>query len=217
MELIEALKSFNRKERYWLIRNSFGKKSEKLDRKFLDSLEGQLSITVPENAWWAMDYHLDWLCAGLMETFEYDKSTTGYFKGGIPQVAEEEMSKKLIYGQQQDIDLIVAFKDSTITHLILIEAKGVTGWNNAQLESKARRLKNIFGDAGDYFKNVIPHFVTISPTSPSDSVDILKFPSWMKNDKKELRWILLNIPSNLKAVTRCDAGGTASKDGVCWK
>jgi hypothetical protein len=61
MTLVKALEKFNRKERYWLIRSALGESSEKLDSKFCDLIYGKHSIEVPEDAWWAMDYHLDWL------------------------------------------------------------------------------------------------------------------------------------------------------------
>ena len=54
---------------------------------------------------------------------------------------------------QQDIDLLVAFDYKTagavITHLVLIEAKAYLGWNNAQLDEKADRLRKIFGEDGN--------------------------------------------------------------------
>ena len=199
MKLVQALQCFNRKERFWLIKKALGGKSETFDRKFINSLDGELSIKVPKNAWWAMDYHLDWLRESLMKTLEHDIINADRLKNGVSQSAEEEKCEKLIRRKVQDIDLILVFEDNATTHIILIEAKGVTGWKNRQLVSKANRLKDIFGEAGTYFEKVTPHFVTTSPTRPSDRVKTGKFPNWMKNDKGKLRWIPLSIPSDLEA------------------
>ncbi len=47
-----------------------------------------------------------------------------------------------------------------MTHLIMCECKAKTGWNNKQLISKAIRLRNIFGDNGKKYHNVvIPYFL----------------------------------------------------------
>ena len=52
--------------------------------------------------------------------------------------------KDLVVGNQEDIDLLIAFEKQAKTHLVLVEAKGGTAWGNDQLRSKASRLQHIF-------------------------------------------------------------------------
>ena len=65
--------------------------------------------------------------------------------------------------------------------MIFLEAKGVTGWSNNQMKSKAKRLLQIFGDEyGSSWKHhVIPHFAIISPFE-SKKLDCDSWPDWMK-------------------------------------
>ena len=84
-----------------------------------------------------MDYHLDWLHAGLFLA--------------LPENDEEGVhlnTETVASDNQEDIDLLVAFEAEDITHLILIEAKAATGWTNKQTLSKAERLQRIFGKDG---------------------------------------------------------------------
>ena len=57
-----ALQKFNRKERFWVIRNAFGGQVEYLCPEFLvrlnDALSGRIGDRLDrETAWWAIDYH----------------------------------------------------------------------------------------------------------------------------------------------------------------
>ena len=73
--LQQALEQFNRKERYWLLREALGGgSSQKLSSNFLGKLASALGIgTIDDsNAWWAMDYHIDWL-VGALSLFDASK------------------------------------------------------------------------------------------------------------------------------------------------
>jgi hypothetical protein len=148
MTLVEALRKFNRKERYWLIRNALGENSEKLDPKFRESLDEALSIQVREDAWWAMDYHLDWLVGAL---YLFSKGE------GVAYEKQCNSNPRLVNGTQEDVDLIIAF-DKT---LIFIEAKGDAGWDDKQLNSKIGRLQNIADKK--YFEGVETYFIFMAP------------------------------------------------------
>ena len=59
-----------------------------------------------------MDYHLDWIHAGL------------FLSGSTNQLNKvHENSGPIVTANQEDIDLLVAFEDSGVTHLLMIEAK----------------------------------------------------------------------------------------------
>lgn len=155
MTLVEALRKFNRKERYWLIRNALGENSEKLDPKFRESLEGALSIQVPENAWWAMDYHLDWLVGALHLSI---------CKGeGAAYKRQCDKNQELVKGTQEDVDLVIAFEKT----LIFIEAKGDAGWDDRQVNSKIGRLQNIADKK--YFEGLETYFIFMAPKNLLDN------------------------------------------------
>ena len=121
MNLVQALERFNRKERYWLIQAALGPAARHLDAAFRDGLQAATGVEVPADAWWAMDYHLDW-GVGAMAML------SGPSNGRGPHANAE----RLVEGTQEDIDLVVAFGET----LILIEAKGESSWSNAQFHSR---------------------------------------------------------------------------------
>ena len=67
--LVEALERFNRKERNLLVRDATGNKASLLQgsppfrRRIADALG--LQDEIPDDAWWATDYHIAWLAGAL--------------------------------------------------------------------------------------------------------------------------------------------------------
>ncbi|HXG36429.1 MAG TPA: hypothetical protein VNL15_05625 [Dehalococcoidia bacterium] len=203
--VIEHLQSFNRKERFYLISMALGNSTFKLSLDFCKKINKEFSLQLPEHCFVAMDYHLDWLYAGLVLS-----THTGELKP-FANASKDEIS-----GTQQDIDLIVAYEDEKLnTHIILLEAKGATSFSNAQMRSKAERLTAIFGEEeGRRWPNVIPHFALASPRRPSQLL-FDSWPRWMANGQ-QLRWIQMDLPVGLKSVERCDPHGKASRLGTHW-
>ena len=132
--LVGLLQQFNRKERYWLLADALGVPFRALDPNYRQRLADVLGFDVPANAWWALDYHFDWLHAALCCAPEY-KPELGLKRLNVRNVDNQQT----IRGTHEDTDLIIAF-DQTI---ILVEAKGVTGWKNGQMGSKAKRLMEL--------------------------------------------------------------------------
>lgn len=151
--LSDTLSVFNRKERYWLLRNAIGESFENLGEGFRGRLNDMLGFSVPREAWWAMDYHFDWLAAGI---YCYAKNINlaenvrnPSFKPELMRLAIEDVDlpdkhnefirvdKSLLTATQEDIDLIISF-DETI---ILIEAKADSAWNSKQYVSKLNRMR----------------------------------------------------------------------------
>ncbi|MFQ5825771.1 MAG: hypothetical protein ACE5IA_00305 [Dehalococcoidia bacterium] len=202
-KIINNLKAFNRKERFFLIGMALGNTEFRLSRGFRDAIEQKLHLNVPEDAFAAMDYHLDWIYASLFLALK------------AKPVQVHQNTNNLITATQEDIDFIIAFEMGNAHHLILLEAKGVMGFNNRQLASKAQRLKEIFGDQGKCWPGVVPHFAIVSPKEPV-RLNTSDWPSWMKPDNK-VRWIELAIPKGLKRLTRCEENGRPSNSGKWWK
>ena len=186
-KLLSYLEQFNSKERFFLVRQILGNPKFTLAEDFLKELS-DIGLNVPKNAFSAMDYHLDWLYASL------------YLAENNEESEEFDNLDQIIKGQQEDIDWLIAFEDNDKHHIILIEAKGVTGWSKPQMQSKAERLKNIFNNC---LVNIIPHFVIMSPYKPThEELDDERWVDWMKEPKR--KWINLKISEQLFCVQRCD-------------
>lgn len=63
---LEAIMAFNRKERYHLIRHAVTGGPWSLTDAFRSELERETGAgRIPDNAYVAMDYHLNWIAAAL--------------------------------------------------------------------------------------------------------------------------------------------------------
>jgi hypothetical protein len=129
-----------------------------------------------------MDYHLDWIYASLYLTARADDDAI-----------HVNTSRKQISATQEDVDLLVAFEVGGVFHLIMLEAKGATGWTNRQLAQKASRLRAIFGDSGTSWQSAVPHFVIASPVESSRLLSA-DWPGWM-TDKGRPVWLPMQMPS----------------------
>ena len=198
-DLIELLESFNRKERYFLLKQALG--DFQLSGDFRRELGNVIKLTIPSGVFAAMDYHLDWLTAALY-AYEFDDVDRRF----------DNAQQQIIKGNQEDIDLVVAFKANTQYHVVLVEAKGATGWTNGQMRSKAARLQQIFGPEGDRYLGVVPHFCLVSPRPPQQ-LRADEWPRWMSNDDESYIWLPLDFAEDRRMVTRCDASGKRSADG----
>ena len=208
--LIENLQIFNRKERFAVIQNVYGKESDvvTLSEQFRMKLYKSLDEDppVPSSCFLATDYHLDWIEVALTRTENTEFSLGTPFKS----------PSSSINTNQQDIDLLVAFSSTvngeSLTDLVLIEAKAYTGWNNKQLRSKVERLQAIFGDenGSKYSGTVRPWLVLMSPKK-SNKIEHDYWPTWMK-PYGDPRWLIYNLPYREK-ITRCTKDGTWSQNG----
>ena len=201
--LIEYLKDFNAKERFFLVGQILGNPNFTLASEFRDKLSDLLGISIPANALSAMDYHIDWLYASL--NLAKDNDPTKVYLN----------DNNIIKAQQEDVDWLIAFKGQSEYHLVLIEAKGVTGWMNKQMTSKAIRFGDIFGNLGNRWPGVAPHFVIMS-SSPPQRLLAEKWPLWMAPNGK-IKWLPLSIPKNLIRVVRCNGQGRENQNGQSWK
>src|SRR5947209_8482411 len=133
--LANILERFNRKERNLLIRDilcSRGK-APQLGGDFCERLSKAIGISKEslDNAWWATDFHFDWL-AGALLTFMKGETLT-----------RQDNRSMIVMGNQEDIDLVVVAHipgAETSHHLILIEAKAYGHFTTKQYRSKVGRL-----------------------------------------------------------------------------
>jgi hypothetical protein len=121
----------------------------------------------------------------------------------------------IVDGTQEDVDLLVAFEDSGLTHVIMLEAKGVGAYDNSQFKHKMDRLRSIFGETGSTFAKVKPHFGLISPHEPKHldpDGDVCL--SWLKVNGK-VPWLRMQIPERL-ALYGCDYQGKSDNERRFW-
>lgn len=219
-ELVETLKRFNRKERNWLVRDALGEGAEKLSTSFRNRLSESIrpidkDISVPDDAWWCTDFHIDWLIGAL--TMLQSSTTGGDVVGVAPfekPPSKEPPSKErmIVTGNQQDIDLVVAWG----TTLVLIEAKGVGSWKGNGTTGKLQRLSAL---PGTLFEGIEPYLIFCSPedNGPTDGL-----PTWTKNDQRRIHIKLEPPPCNgpRLRVERCSTKNGKLKpdaNGTGWR
>ncbi len=214
-KLIENLKSFNRKERFYLVGQMLGNPDFRMDKTQLAEISRLIGITIPSEYFAAMDYHLDWIYASLFLT-QHD-ANKAFKRNSI-----ENNGVKIDYqisGTQEDVDFLLAFVDhENTTHIVMIEAKGDSYFSNAQLNSKNKRFKAIFGNE-DTWPNVRPHFLLCSPKEPQN-VSIEDPVYFMCPQESQLIWFSLVMNTGKNKVTRClgEKGNyKPSNEGDHWK
>lgn len=216
-ELVTALRCFNRKERYWLLNNALGESNMQLGADFRKRLADVIDIEIPPDAWWAMDYHLDWLIGalhllnkGALDVIVPNIRRTNI---GLPPGAQSN-NDRMVRGTQQDIDLVIAFNET----LILIEAKGATSWSNAQFNSKLKRLRDIFSDENQNSLKIELRGVLMSPRKPPQklALEAGSWPIWMSDCNNSPLFLELKMGEGLKKVIRCNDDMQDDKDGEFW-
>ena len=190
--LIEYLKSFNRKERFILLERALGQDTFQLSDDFRKELACclDLGFEIPVGAYVAMDYHIGWIQMAV-----YLENNGEVQRSHIPITAVPGVNDN-----QRDVDLLVAFTENSVTHLILIEAKADTSWDYKQLRDKVRKLKeSIFPGAVGKTKLRL-HFVLVSPKRLGKPKHI-NWADWMEKNG-EVNHIPLCLAPNLHKITR---------------
>jgi hypothetical protein len=213
MNLASALELFNRKERNLLFRRALGHKESRLrlSDTFRTEVQKELAIEheIPADAWWATDFHFDWL-AGALKVHAQGKDEASKQQENL---SFEE--RHLVEGNQEDIDLVIA----TDGHLIMIEAKAYSAWSNSQMASKIERINLLH----QYYAT-LPHaseppiefhFLLISPNEPKKLV--AKWPSWIHRSGGKIPWIQLPVEDTVLGVTCCDQNGSGNNATSRWR
>jgi len=115
-DFVKVIQAFDSHERGILFQWSAGSPFV-LSAELRQRLGDAVQVDVPGDAYVAMDYTLDWLHAAI----------TCYLD---PNAWDEPqpLGDGTIAGSQEDVDLLVAWEEKG-PHVVLIEAKGFTGWS----------------------------------------------------------------------------------------
>ena len=204
LNVIENLEKLNRKERFFLVGMALGNTKFRLEPRFREKLGSEFKLTIPEDAFVAMDYHLNWIYAACALSFEQPIQKRVY-----------QNVDSVIDGTQEDVDLLVSYQDPLgLCRLIMLEAKGVTAFSNRQFKHKIERFKQIFRDDGKRWPQVTPYFGLVSPRqSKVLNYDIC--PSWLKIDGK-VPWFEMKIPKDRLVLFGCDSGGKLDQGRPFW-
>ncbi|KAI96020.1 hypothetical protein T281_02390 [Rhodomicrobium udaipurense JA643] len=97
------LSQFNRKERHWGLHALLA--SVEIDDQFRSLIKEKIDVDVPPTAWWAIDYHFDWLHAALT-CFEQQLEPL--------ELRPQSNARQVIKGNQEDIDFIIAFDETVL-------------------------------------------------------------------------------------------------------
>ena len=212
--LLDALRAFDSKERAMLVRLATGGDEFRLSPAFRTKVKAACGLDVPEDAFAATDFHLDWLYAALWLTSKEARGWDVWYGRGDAPLGEPAALR--VTGSQEDIDLLVAWRAGERHHLLLCEAKAFSGWTNAQMVRKTARLTAIFGADGTAFPGVAPHLVLVGP-KPSAGLHTTAWPAWALRDGAP-PFIALDNPGDRYKVTRCDAAGNATQTAwTHWK
>jgi hypothetical protein len=207
--LADTLERFNRKERNLLVRDILGHSETKLvlSADFRQRLYEALKIEVSEEAWWATDYHIDWL-VGALTVYTLGPAATEVAQPNPADIG-------LVKGNQEDGDLLIVDGQN----LILVEAKAHGSWGNSQISSKVARWSSLLRHYEKLQKTgplVSFYFVLMSPRAPQRLLPLP--PDWPGNQAKlphlELR---LDTLAPAYEVTRCDGAMNSNKAGDHWR
>ena len=201
--LTHWLRQLNWKERYYLVDHALGTDGFQLSPKFRRQLGDEIGVKIAPDTFAAMDYHLDWLYAALKLSDE-----------GTESDGHWETPDNVATGKQLDTDLLVTFNDGNRTHVVMVEAKAKGAWNNKQMMNKVSRLIEIFGDDGDRWPNVTPHWVLMSPHQ-EHQYKMNYWSQWMKKTENpdEPYWIGLPVPDRLSSLHQSDESGKPKARG----
>ena len=214
-ELAQILERFNRKERHLLVRDILGHTSKKgiqLSEHFRTRIGKTLNLTVSAEAWWATDYHLDWLAGALTL---YGLGSQANLQTTYPNPKSTMTRRKLVEGSQEDADLVIADGQN----LVVVEAKAYGFFNKKQAVSKFERWENLL----QHYKSLKEHpyplsiyFVLMSPKVPKHLPSLPDFWSGIQTNIPHLE-LELHTAFPVYEVARCDATGKSLKEGEYWR
>jgi hypothetical protein len=154
------------------------------------ALKEKLDLRVPKDpghVFWALDYQLDWVLVAL--TLAYRSRPDGVYKD-------------LINRNQEDTDLLIAYKQGKTTHLVFIEAKLESPWTNKQWVHKSTSLKALFPKGYEQrWPGVRPHLLLMSPKRPAGlKTEHLKGVTWMRGPDGNIAHREFSAADRMKAA-----------------
>ena len=209
-DITEILERFNRKERNLLVRDLLDCQPgvTPLSEDFCDRVGKALGIRIPQTAWWATDYHLNWI-AGAMALWRDGENAIGVSQATNQ---EDDPLRKLVQRNQEDADLLIAF-DQT---LVLIEVKAFGYFTNKQIDSKVQRWLLLNQFCKQAVHELTLQFMLMSRSKPTG---LKPPPTDLLPGKSEWPHAVLKLHSpsqKLKVTGRNPVVGSPGPDGHSW-
>lgn len=210
-ELTDILDRFNRKERNLLIRDASEHSSSKallLNDSFRKRIGAALGFEIPDDAWWATDYHLNWI-VGALAVYCYGKQAIGTAQINLQS---ENPVRWLVERTQEDVDLLIVID----TTLILVEVKAFGYFTNKQIDSKTRRWLLLKRQSELSGSKVTFRFMLMSRTKPTG---LHPPPSDLLQGTSEWPHAVLDVDSpllKLKVTGRKPGAGAPPADPKTW-
>jgi hypothetical protein len=178
-----------------------------------DDTAGAVKLTAAAHCVYAaMDYHLDWLhgalwCVGK----KWAPSTEADFTPVLRRVDDQGTADRMprqrdVMGNQEDVDLLLVIEDGAKTHVVFVEAKGVSAFSEDQLMSKFQRLQLIL--AADHVlqeADLLFSMVLLAPgATASEAVKPARKHVAKRIGDRIFPMVMPNFPTDLYMVTRCN-------------
>lgn len=232
-DLIDLLGSFNRKERFILLTQvTAGDRALTVSTQFRERLNALLhaEVQVPDleqvEHVIAMDFHLNWLAAALqlaldgkgvgedLEQMEFSSKLSG--AGLLPP-------RRTFERNQEDIDLLLCWKDEAGHKLVLLEAKAHSPFSIKQIASKSARLATLFGAEGERYAGRNVHVAIVlaglrEPHQPQFRTAWRELATRETNvGDKRRRFVLLDTTRLVHVVGEHDETGKPKTKGRHWR
>jgi len=169
--IVRNLKLFNAKERDHLMRFAYlGENAaydppdwEDVPRHFLhkafdEKLKDKLGLGSETSCVFAgMDYHLDWLFVALWLSSNHPEWSPASHDlppiemdehNADPKISDLYTDFRPVMGNQEDVDLLVVYRNADGYAIVLVEAKGSAKFDRVQLARKLIRLDRIIMKSG---------------------------------------------------------------------
>ena len=241
-QLANALERFNRKERNLVIRDILDclDRTPPLGPVFCKRLAKatEISEELLECAWWATDFHFDWLAGALLSFMKGETQTRQCNRSMTIELGPESKTNvRLVMGNQEDIDLVIVAHDpvANMYHLILIEAKAYSHHNGKQSKRKIGRFQLLYElyidlktgsrQEGEPTHNVTFYYLPFSQKKPSGDHFARRLPlesnAVTNSDHTHLELMFPESSrrpaSSILTVTRCKNDDLQSREGTYWK
>jgi hypothetical protein len=200
---LENLRRLHRDERSLLTAFVTGAPTA-LGESFRAEVQSKLGIALPEDAFVAFDYQISGIyAAAAMLEEQQGVHASG---GGIER------------GNQEHVDLLVAWEAGETVEMLIVETEGISGWSGKRLLSRALWLGEVFGyDSGSAnIPYLRPHFALASPVRPPADLPTLEWPAWAVDAEGAPAWLQLPVPDDLLRVIKTDRGGRPLATGGHW-
>lgn len=185
--IVRNLKLFNAKERDHLMRFAYlgenvaydAPQGDGVPRRFLhEAFDAQLKARLgldPEAScvFAGMDYHLDWLFVALWLSSNHPEWSPASHDlppiemdehNADPRISDLYTDFRPVMGNQEDVDLLVVYRNADGYAIGLVEAKGSAKFDRIQLARKLSRLDRIIMKSG--IEKEAFRLVLVSPKEP---------------------------------------------------